>query len=57
MLVSAETQGRMDVRGERLVSQPGQNQVYVPVRETGPRSKRLSGNVNIDHSDMNVIRS
>jgi hypothetical protein len=47
----------MDVRGERLVTQPGQNQVYVPVRETDPCSKRLSGNVNIDHTDMNVIRS
>jgi hypothetical protein len=41
----------MDYRGERLVTQPGQKQVYVPVKDFGRGSKRLPGNVNTDHVD------
>jgi hypothetical protein len=38
-------------RGERLVKQPGQNQVYVPVKDVGRGSKLLPGNVSTDHFD------
>lgn len=41
----------MGDRVERLVKQPGQNQVYVPVKDVGRGSKRLPGNVNTDHVD------
>jgi len=37
----------MDNRGERLVKQPGQNQVYVPVKDAGRGSKLLPGFVKI----------
>jgi hypothetical protein len=41
----------MDDRGERLVTQPGQKQVYVPAKDLGRGSKRLPGNVSTDHFD------
>ena len=42
----------MDDRGQRLMTQPGQNQVYVPVKNLGHGSKRLPGNISIDHIDL-----
>lgn len=55
--MGAELYGRMEDCGGRLVTQPGQNQVYVPVKDLGPSSKRLPGNMPIDHIDLNVTRS
>jgi len=41
----------MDGRGEPLLKQPGQDQLYVPVKDVDRGSKRLPGNVSTDHVD------